>query len=448
MSSPSNPGSPAVSPTRSMSSQNGDLSDRVEAGLASLNASVHSDQHTKSRMLLNQGVILHTPPHGNAQRRRKIDDVHGPDFSPEMDTATMLSSIKADTAATKREVQGITTTVNGYKDTIDHQALQIQNLKTENENLALSQKVLLGRLIRSEMRADQQQAEINEMKSRMMRDNLIIKTKDKKYASTKGENTASKVKTFLKEELHVDVDDIKITRAHRMGKATARQNSMMIAKFPYAADQKKIFSNIAALKDTDNIISKQYPAEVEERRHFAWATYKKEKSSGKDVRFDHTGQLYVDNVLQDQFNYLPLPPTSAAAVGAGAPEITSMKSDIHYVGNHAFQAHIYKVDSRDDVATARDLLYSDVEVIERASHIPYAYCLGSGQENFDSDKDYHTGTIILDQMKKLKLNGYAVFLLHSAPVGQPITMAAKRGLIEQVLQDAKAELNKPVGAGV
>ena len=438
-------GSQDVSPSRS--SQNGDISDRVDAGLANLNASLIPGLSTNPRMHLKPGVILHTPPHGNAQRRRKIGDDDGPEFSPEMDTATMLSSIKADTAATKREVKGITTTLDLYKDTIDHQALLIQDLKEENQNLALGQKVLLGRLVRSEARADQQQAEINEMKSRMMRDNLIIKTKDKKYASTKGENTASKVKTFLKEELRVDVDDLKITRAHRMGKATEHQNAMMIAKFPYAADQKKIFSNIAALKDTDNIISKQYPAEVEERRHFAWATYKKEKSSGKDVRFDHTGQLFVDNVLQDRFNRLPLPPTSAAAVGAGAPEIPSLKSDINYAGNHAFQAFIYQVDSREDVAIARDLLYSDVEVIERASHIPYAYRLGAGQENFDSDKDYYTGTIILDQMKKLKLDGYVVFLLHNAPVGQPITMAAKRGLIEKVLQDAKAELNKPGGAG-
>ena len=100
----------------------------------------------------------------------------------------------------------------------------------------------------------------------------------------------------MKEELKVDVTDMKITRAHRMGRATENNNAMMIAKLPYASDQKKIFGNIKALDGTDNTISKQYPTEVEERRHFAWATYKKEKAKGKDVRFDPTGHLYVDNI--------------------------------------------------------------------------------------------------------------------------------------------------------
>ena len=264
----------------------------------------------------------------------------------------------------------------------------------------------------------------------------------KKYASTKGEDTASKVKTLIKNELHVDVEHMKITRAHRMGKATENQNSSMIANLPYASDHKKIFSNIANL-NKDVIISKQYPADIEERRHFAWATYKKEKAAGKEVRFDHTGQLYVDKELQEQFNHKALPSITAASWGAGAPEILSWKSDITYSGNHAFQAHIYKVESRDEVATARDLLYSEPEILDMASHIPYAYRLNAGQENYDSDRDYFTGTILLAEMKKLKLDGYAAFLMHNAPSGQPITMAAKREIIQRVLGDAKAELNKP-----
>ena len=309
------------------------IADRVGAGLANLSNSIHPSLRSDS-MSLTPGNIQLTP---SRSIRRKIEEV---EFSPEMDLRTMLSSIKADTASTKIEVQNVTATVNSYKEIIDHQALQIKNLKVENENLALSQKVILGRLIRAEAKANEQQAEINDMKSRMMRDNLIIKTKDKKYAFTKGEDTATKVKTFLKDELHVDVQNVCITRAHRMGNSTQTHNSSMIAKFPFAGDQRKIFNNVAALKDTGHTISKQYPADIEERRHFAWATYKKEKSAGKNVRFDHVGQLHIENVVQERFNPKVLSPTTAAALGAGAPEITSFRSDINYIDNHAFHTYI------------------------------------------------------------------------------------------------------------
>ena len=102
------------------------------------------------------------------------------------------------------------------------------------------------------------------------------------------------------------------------------------------------------------------------------------------------------------------------------------------------------MNNTDDVAIARDLLYSNVEAIDLASYIPYAYRIGD-QENFESDNDYYMGTNILAGMKKQKLDGFAVFLLHHAPPGQSIAMAAKRGVIEKVLGDVKAELNKPAG---
>ena len=289
---------------------------------------------------------------------------------------------------------------------------------------------------------EQQAAEITEIKSRMMRDNLIIRSKDKKYAATKGENTAVKVKTFMKDELKVDVEDMKITRAHRMGKSTANNNAMMIAKFPYASDQKKIFGNIKAIAGTDYSISKQYPTEVEERRHFAWATYKKEKAAGKDVRFDPTGHLYVNDILQDKFDHKPLPPVTPASYGAGAPVLESSKSDIHFSGEHAFQTFVFKVKSREDVAAARDLLFSDVETLERATYLPYAYRLSGGLENFDSDKDYYSGTSILSSMKKLKLEDTVAFILHLAPPGKPITMSSKRDIIENALGDAMIQLNR------
>ena len=63
-----------------------------------------------------------------------------------------------------------------------------------------------------------------------------------------------------------DANQIDITRAHRMGKASADQNRMIMAKVTYNEDQKRIFDNVKVLKNTDYIISKQIPCEMEERR--------------------------------------------------------------------------------------------------------------------------------------------------------------------------------------
>ena len=403
----------------------------------------HSASHKAPPTLnLAAGHVNLTPVVKPQGHKRHIGHVS---MSPEhnMDEATLseqLASIKADTVSIRSEQTDLKASIHGYQEIIDHQDAQIKALKTENQNLNLSQKVILGRLIRVEAKAEQQAAEIVEMKSRMMRDNIIIKTKDKKYKAQPKENTETKIKAFMKDELKVDVQGIKITRAHRMGRATENNNSMMIAKLPYASDHAKIFGNVKALAGTDNIISKQYPTEVEERRHFAWSSFKKEKAAGKAVRFDHTGRLFVDNVHQSQFDHQMLPPFSAAAFGAGKPEMISSKSDIHYVGNHCFQAHIYRANNREEVATARDLLFSDIEAMDQATHIPYAYRLNDNVQNFDSDNDYYAGTSLLATMKQLKLEGVAAFILHHAPAGKTITMKQKRDIFETTLKEAMEAL--------
>ena len=273
-----------------------------------------------------------------------------------------------------------------------------------------------------------------------MRDNLIVKTRGDKYKAIRNENTGEKFKQFLREELRVaDVNNIKITRAHRMGRGNERNNSMMIAKLPYASDQEKIYNNIAALKGTDYVLSRQLPSEIEERRQLAWKTYKQAKSDGQKASFDSAGHLYINNEHISKFDAAPIPPVSAAVAAAGAVQLPSGKSNIEYVNDHAFQAIIYKVKDMDEVAEARDILHSVPEVVAGATHIPYALRLGATTENFDSDHDHYAGSHILAVMRKLKIVDAVVFILHFDPPTS-ITSTDKRDCIEKIVKSAISNL--------
>ena len=117
------------------------------------------------------------------------------------------------------------------------------------QNLALSNKIILGRLIRAEAKIDQQASEILDLKARSMKDNFIIKTRGDKYKPVKNEDTAEKLREFLRDELKIpDTQNIKIMRAHRMGRGNEKYNPMMIAKLPYAQVHKKIFDYRCAKK--------------------------------------------------------------------------------------------------------------------------------------------------------------------------------------------------------
>ena len=406
------------------------------------------DAELKKTLNLKLGAEQFTPSNSPA-RRRKIEQVS---HSPEEETVqtedipadidmnkylyNMLKSIKLDTAANKSDLTGLKSTVADIEERADKDSEVIMRLQTDLVNLALSNKIILGRLIRAEATIEQQAEEIVDMKTRSMRDNLIVKTQGETYKAIRNEDTGEKFKSFLKDELKIaDTQNIKITRAHRMGRGNETNNAMMIAKLPYAQDQKKVFDNIAALKGTKHVITKQYPSEVEERRQFAWKAFKQAKASGHKAHFDHSGRLYIENKHITRFDPMPLPPVSAAVATSGSVEMPSGNSDIVFVNNHAFQAMIYKVKDYDGVREAKDRLLSNAETISEATHIPYAYRFATGTENYNSDRDFFGGTQILSSMRRHNIVDAVVFVLHFEPPFL-ITKAEKQECINDIVKAA------------
>ena len=246
--------------------------------------------------------------------------VYGPSPMPDIPDDTvglhpwvidMLVAIKNDTAKAFENVSDLENRVAILEDQADNDGGAISQLQAQMNGVLESNKTLFGRLVRTESRLERQKAEIVDLKSRSMRDNLIIKSKGNTYKETLNENTADKFRQFAKNELRVaDAERISITRAHRMGSAYGDNNRMMIAKVSYDADQRRLFNNASALKNTGFSISKQVPPEIEERRQFGWPDYKRAKDEGQNARFDPAGHLVIGDSLMSKIDPVPLPTTS------------------------------------------------------------------------------------------------------------------------------------------
>ena len=172
----------------------------------------------------------------------------------------MLKSIKQDTAKSSSKADKALNRVGILEDQADNSGAQIACIIRVMAALTLSNKVLSARLQRAEWVIQRQKADILDLRGRSMRDNIIVKTKGETYRELRERNTALKFRSFLANEMRVaNVDRIEIPRSHRMGRAGNGYNRMMITKVPMESDQRRIFANTEALKNTVYISHQDRP---------------------------------------------------------------------------------------------------------------------------------------------------------------------------------------------
>lgn len=100
-----------------------------------------------------------------------------------------------------------------------------------------------------------------------MRDNLlfyrITEAKDESEA-----DCVNKVLNLIKETkgIHNAKQEIKLHRAHRIGKYNPTKVRPIVAKFVYFPDREKVSMSAGKLKDTNYVISHQFPKEVMDKR--------------------------------------------------------------------------------------------------------------------------------------------------------------------------------------
>ena len=109
----------------------------------------------------------------------------------------MLQSIKRDTEHTKNEMHDAINRIAILEDQSDNTGVAIQSLKCNMVSLAMSNRVLTGRLIRAESIIERQRGDILDLRAISMLDNIIIKTKGNTYKEQPKENTTAKFQSFL-----------------------------------------------------------------------------------------------------------------------------------------------------------------------------------------------------------------------------------------------------------
>ena len=262
----------------------------------------------------------------------------------------MLKKIDKNTALANSKIDNIDHRVLVLEDQADHTGTEIAQIKAKMDSLVEENKIIMGRLIRAESKINRQQSEIIDLRARSMRDNVIVKTKGDTYKERKGEDTASVFRNFVSSEMCVpDANKIDITRAHRMGKASADKKRIIIAKVTYNEDQKRIFDNAKVLKNTEYFISKQIPGEMEDRKQFGWKEFQKAKGQQKPVRFEG-GRLMVVNEFVTAFDPEPLPSLSKPPGGSASAPLPPVSL---FAGDH-FQCWAAPLNSLQGVRNAYD----------------------------------------------------------------------------------------------
>ena len=330
----------------------------------------------------------------------------------------MLRRIQSDVS----KIHDVQSRVTAIEDQIDNDGTEISLLQHAVQQLMASNKTLSGRLLRAESVIKRQQGEITDLKSRSMRDNIIIKTSGDKYKEIRKEDTNATIRKFFHDELRIpDSQNMVINSSHRMGTASAGNNRMLIARLPRRIDHNKIFDNVKPLQGTQYSVTKQVPPEIDERRQFAWVDFKKAKADKRPARFDGS-TLVIGGDAVRKFDPLDLPNASNVLQGRQSAALVTGTSDLFVEGTHTFQAWATQVRSPYDVREAYDHLLHKPE-LAGALHAPYAFRFngtdGKLTENFYSDGDSHIGVMMVRVMRELTADNVAVFVAHHTADNRP-----------------------------
>ena len=143
----------------------------------------------------------------------------------------MLLSIKRDTEHIKKEMCDDINEIAILEDQLDNTGAALQSLKCNMASLAMSNRVLTGRLIHAETMIENQRSDILDLRARSMPYIIIIETKGNTYQKKARENTPAKFQSFLVTEMGIaNADPIMIPRAHRLGQVTNGFYKILIAK--------------------------------------------------------------------------------------------------------------------------------------------------------------------------------------------------------------------------
>ena len=306
-----------------------------------------------------------------------------------------IKSIKSDTTTLREDVDCLTVRTKALEEASENRDDDIKQVQAEVQ-------VMKAQMLRYDNQQHQVYKEIEGIKNRSMRDNIIFSfdPDDTNYHEADGEDCGGLVSSFISDIMGVTAN-IYIQSAHRLGPKNLNKQRSIIARIPNGRHRSIVFNNASRLRGTSHYITNQIPPSQQERRQFVLPEFKSRKADKNNKAVLKQDRLFVRNKLQTQF----LPPSlPVISVRPDEASPTIAESSVRKDGGSAFKGYCAGVTSLNDVAAVRQHLITDKPDVAKATHVIYAYRFegraGKVTENFESDRDWGTGHELLKAMRE------------------------------------------------
>ena len=145
-----------------------------------------------------------------------------------------------------------------------------------------------------QQRETSMEEEIQDLKCRSMRDNLLFY----RIPEWKDENCDEKILKYIEEKVSIGnaTKKMKLHRAHMIGTYNADKIRPIMAKFMYYPDREQVRKSSFRLKDTTFGFAKQFPRDGMDTRRKLVPIMLKARQEGKDA-FIRVDKLYINRQL-------------------------------------------------------------------------------------------------------------------------------------------------------
>jgi hypothetical protein len=263
-----------------------------------------------------------------------------------------IKSITRNTTNTIERLDALELTTKSLAESSTARDRDIQELQD-------SIQVLQAQFVRSNTLQGQLMNDIEDIKSRSMRENIIVNFAHaaSEYQEAKGENCQELVRVFLENTL--SITKVYISSAHRLSQHVHGKTRPMIARIPDSNQRALVFKNAHRLKNTKHYISQQMPPSRTERRHFAMDEYKAKKADEQNRATLIQDKLYVKGKLQTQYTKSLLP-ESNTPISLLEPAI-KVSRDIKD-GGSVFRGYYAGASDLQDISNLKKILICKPEV--------------------------------------------------------------------------------------
>ena len=157
-----------------------------------------------------------------------------------------------------------------------------------------------------EMRSDNKDTDYKLLEQKYLNLDTYSRRENLKFSSLKEDDneqnnvTISKIRDLFTNELKItDAVNIKFQRCHRLSQRSSNANNSrdVIVRFAFYPDREMVWERRSKLKNTEVVMSEDFPPDIEKRRSKLYPIYKLAKKK------NHKAKLVTDRLIIDGISY-------------------------------------------------------------------------------------------------------------------------------------------------